>query len=73
MLEKQEFSLHPKPEFALGPGDKLQVTVWGYPELSSEVVILPDGMVSYPLVGLIPAGGEFRFWVKGEFLLFEHT
>jgi len=68
-LEKQEFSLHPKPEFALGPGDKLQVTVWGYPELSSEVVILPDGMVSYPLVGLIPAGGltarDFAEKVRG--------
>jgi polysaccharide export outer membrane protein len=46
------------PRFALGPGDVLQVTVWGYPELSPEqVVILPDGTLSYPLIGTLQAQG----------------
>ncbi len=44
-------------EFALGPGDGIKVTVWGYPELSEQVVILPDGQVSYPLIGILEAQG----------------
>ena len=43
--------------FLLGPGDELKVTVWGYPELSEQVVILPDGTVSYPLIGSLKAAG----------------
>ena len=46
-----------QPEFSLGPGDELKVTVWGYPELSEQVVILPDGTLSYPLIGSLPASG----------------
>ena len=45
-------------EFALGPGDELKVTVWGYPELSEQVVVLPDGTVSYPLVGTLQVRGS---------------
>ena len=46
-----------KQEFLLGPGDKLQVTIWGFPELSSEAQVLSDGTVSYPLIGSIQAQG----------------
>ncbi|MBI4003956.1 MAG: polysaccharide biosynthesis/export family protein [Candidatus Omnitrophica bacterium] len=45
-------------EFLLGAGDALKVTVWGYPELSEQVVVLPDGTFSYPLLGTLPAGGQ---------------
>ncbi|GEM_PF-396727 len=44
-------------EFVLGPGDTLKVTIWGYPELSEQTTILPDGTVSYPLVGVTRAAG----------------
>ena len=44
-------------KFPLGPGDELKVTVWGYPELSEQVVILPDGTISYPLIGMVAASG----------------
>lgn len=43
--------------FRMGPGDEIQVTVWGYPELSEKVVILPDGTISYPLLGTFVASG----------------
>ena len=46
-----------RQEFLLGPGDKLQVTIWGFPELSSEALVLPDGTVSYPLIGSVQAQG----------------
>lgn len=48
----------PYKQFPLGPGDELTLTVWGYPELSVKgIVILPDGTVSCPLVGSVPAEG----------------
>ncbi len=43
--------------FVLGQGDALKITVWGYAELSHEIVILPDGNFSYPLLGPVNANG----------------
>lgn len=44
-------------EFLLGPEDVLIVTIWKNQDLSREVVIRPDGMISMPLVGDIQATG----------------
>ncbi len=45
-------------EYRIGVGDSLQVSVWRNPDLSAEVVVLPDGTVSVPLAGDIKAAGE---------------
>ncbi len=45
----------PPGEFLLGPEDVLIVTVWKNADLSREVVIRPDGMISMPLIGEVPA------------------
>jgi polysaccharide export outer membrane protein len=37
--------------------DVLEVTVWRHPELSKEVIVRPDGMISFPLVTDIQAMG----------------
>lgn len=47
--------LAPPSEFRLGPEDVLTVTVWKNQDLSREVVIRPDGLISMPLIGDIPA------------------
>lgn len=47
----------PPTEFLLGPEDVLIVTVWKNQELSREVVLRPDGMISMPLIGDVPAAG----------------
>jgi len=47
----------PPAEFFLGPEDVLIVTVWRNQDLSREVIVRPDGMISMPLVGDIPAAG----------------
>ena len=47
--------LVPPGEFLLGPEDVLTVTVWKNQDLSREVVIRPDGMISMPLIGDVPA------------------
>lgn len=43
--------------FLLGPEDVLVVTVWRNQDLSREVVIRPDGMISLPLLGDVKAAG----------------
>ena len=45
----------PPFEFLLGPEDVLIVTVWKNTDLSREVVIRPDGMISMPLIGDVSA------------------
>ena len=44
-------------EFLLGPEDVLIVTIWKNQDLSREVVVRPDGMISMPLVGDMQATG----------------
>jgi polysaccharide export outer membrane protein len=47
----------PPTEFLIGPEDVLVVTVWRNQELSKEVIVRPDGKISLPLLGDIPAAG----------------
>jgi len=41
------------PEFRLRAGDVLQVTVWKEAGLDQEVVVLPDGTITFPLAGTV--------------------
>jgi polysaccharide biosynthesis/export protein len=52
-----EVDLTAPSEFLLGPEDVLKVTVWKSPELSGEVTIRPDGTITIPLIGDVPAAG----------------
>ncbi len=38
-------------EYLLGVGDMLRISVWGHSELTTEVVVRPDGYLTFPLVG----------------------
>lgn len=44
--------------FALGPGDRLHISVWNEESLSLDATVRPDGCISYPLIGDIQAGGR---------------
>jgi protein involved in polysaccharide export with SLBB domain len=45
--------------YRIGVGDVLSVTVADHPKLQrDEVVVLPDGTVSFPLIGSLPAVGQ---------------
>lgn len=46
------------PEYRLNPGDVVRISVWREEELLREARIQPDGTVSYPLVGSVPAAGR---------------
>jgi len=45
-------------EYLIGPGDSLQVFVWGQPDLSVTVPVRPDGRVSTPLIDDLVAVGK---------------
>lgn len=53
----------PKPqapagsEYLLGEDDALQITVWQNPDLNQEVIVRPDGKISFPLIGDVQASG----------------
>ena len=44
--------------YVLGPGDVLDIRVWDNNDLNQTVFIAPDGNLSLPLVGQVPAGGK---------------
>ena len=39
-------------------GDTLQVSVWKEPDLTGEVLVRPDGALSFPLAGEVEAAGH---------------
>ena len=53
-------------EFRLGPDDVIEVFVWKEPELSTTVVVRPDGKVSLPLIGELPTSGKTAVELQRE-------
>src|SRR5215470_11413181 len=45
-------------EFRLGPDDVVEVSVYQEKELSAIVSVRPDGKISIPLIGEMPASGK---------------
>lgn len=56
-----DYKTEPDPrgqEFQIGPLDALSVVVWKNRELSAEVTVRPDGIVTLPLIGDVKAAGR---------------
>lgn len=49
---------HTDEEYRLGAQDLLQISVFGVPELSREVRVNSNGLISLPLIGAVRAGGQ---------------
>ena len=47
-----------EPDYVIQPGDTLQVAVWKETELTGEVLVRPDGGISFPLAGDLQAAGH---------------
>jgi polysaccharide export outer membrane protein len=45
-------------EYLIGPGDNLQIFVWRNPEVSTSVVVRPDGKITTPLVEDLQVSGK---------------
>lgn len=48
----------PPDHYIIGPGDTMDIVVWGNPEVSSNIIVPPDGRINTPLVEDIPATGK---------------
>lgn len=53
-------------KYILGPGDVLEISIWKDTALTKQVVVLPDGTISFPLVGEILASGKSVTQLKKE-------
>lgn len=47
--------------YIIGPGDGLEMFVWGNPEVSRSVTVRPDGKISAPLIEEMPATGKTAY------------
>lgn len=44
--------------YVIGPGDNIQIFVWGNPDISTTAVVRPDGKITIPLAEDLLAGGK---------------
>lgn len=61
-------NIEPLSEFTyiIGPGDSLEMFVWGNPEISRVVTVRADGKISFPLVEELPASGKTSYQLARE-------
>ena len=56
--------------YLIGPGDVVDISVWKEEGMERQVVVRPDGKISFPLVGDIQAGGktteQLQLVIKGR-------
>ncbi len=45
-------------DYLIQAGDVFEISVWGEEEMTREIVVLPDGTISYFLVGELTATGK---------------
>jgi len=48
----------PSTDYTIGSEDDVEVQVWKNPDLSRTVTVRPDGKISLPLIGDVPAAGQ---------------
>ena len=56
-------------EFQLGPEDVIEVSVYQEKELGGTVPVRPDGKISIPLIGEMPASGKTAIQLQQEITL----
>jgi polysaccharide export outer membrane protein len=52
--------------YLIGPGDLITISVWKDDALTKDEVVLPDGVISFPLIGLLKAAGKTVPQLKAE-------
>lgn len=56
----------PNPGYRIGPEDVLFISVWKESELQREVLVRPDGGISFPLAGNVQVAGKTTQDVEAE-------
>ena len=52
------FQIAAADSYKLNPGDQVEISVWNEDSLQKTITVLPDGMISFPLVGHLQAAGK---------------
>jgi len=52
--------------YKIAPGDVIEISIWGEQDLKRELIVTPDGYVSFPLIGDIKVAGKTTSQVKKE-------
>ncbi|MFC1888588.1 polysaccharide biosynthesis/export family protein [Thermodesulfobacteriota bacterium] len=65
-LFAQEAKDAPAPSFQIGLGDEIEILVWRDDYMTREVVVQPDGFISYPLIGEVAVSGRTIPEVRAE-------
>jgi len=52
--------------YIIGPGDNVEIFVWGNPDISRTVVVRPDGKITTPLVDDLMASGKTPYELARE-------
>ena len=52
--------------YRLNPGDILRISVWNEDALQQELMVLPDGCISFPLVGILQVANRTPGQVQQE-------
>jgi polysaccharide export outer membrane protein len=54
------------PDYVIGAGDVLDISVWKDEALTKSAIVRPDGKISFPLIGEIEAAGKMVPQLKQE-------
>jgi polysaccharide biosynthesis/export protein len=55
-------------KYLLGPEDAIEISVWKEPDLTKQLVVRPDGKITYPLIGEVQASGRTVKQLQEEIL-----
>jgi polysaccharide biosynthesis/export protein len=55
-------------KYLLGPEDAVEISVWKEPDLTKQLVVRPDGKITYPLIGEVQAAGKTVKQLQAEIL-----
>ena len=58
--------LNAQEPYRLNPGDILRISVWNEEALQQEVMVLPDGTISFPLVGILQVANRTPAQIQQE-------
>ena len=57
MLPSGVSAQEPESRYGISPGDVLEISVWKDESLTRELIVPPDGVISFPLIGDVNANG----------------
>ena len=58
----------PGIDYQIGPGDVLDISIWKDEALTRTLLVMPDGTISFPLIGTIKAEGKTIGMLREEMI-----